>query len=381
MQFNSRLKIYIIVGEESGENLAYNLLTILRNKRRVALYGIGGERLKKLGLNPIFSYTRLSVMGLIEIIPKLPVLLYLINKTVRNIISVNPDLIITFDAPDFSFRVLNKIKRVNSDFKTLHVVAPTVWAWKAYRAKKISNYVDSLFVLFDFEKKYFTRHGITTTTIRHPFLEKINNEIRKAPNLLKLDKKIISIYPGSRKGEIKRHLNLILKYISLGNYSKNYAFIIIAVDNYFDIISEITYKYVQQLDIKVYKSSKYKHYAFKFSDYAIAVSGTVSLELALCKIPLIVVYKLNKITYLILRNLVKVKYVSLANIILNKKIIPELIQSELSYKNFNYELSNLINNNKFKKAQLKMFEKLRRIMSKKNKTTNAIALKKVLKLI
>ena len=89
MQFNSRLKIYIIVGEESGENLAYNLLTILRNKRRVALYGIGGERLKKLGLNPIFSYTRLSVMGLIEIIPKLPVLLYLINKTVRNIISVN----------------------------------------------------------------------------------------------------------------------------------------------------------------------------------------------------------------------------------------------------------------------------------------------------
>ena len=140
-------------------------------------------------------------MGIVEVLPKIPRILYLINKTAKNIQQVNPDLIITVDSPDFSLRVLKK-KKKNPNFKTLHIVAPSVWAWKSSRAKKMSLYVDNLFVLYPFEKKYFQPHGIKTTFIGHPLLERIklniNNKYYKTNN----KKKIISIFPGSRKAEI-----------------------------------------------------------------------------------------------------------------------------------------------------------------------------------
>ena len=148
MRIKSKYKIYIIVGEESGENIGYEILSSLKKKINYRLYGIGGKKLNSLGLKSIFNFNELSVMGLFEVLPKIPKLLILMQKTFFNILQVEPDLIITIDAPDFAFRVLKKIKNKNNNFKTLHIVAPTVWAWKSRRAKKISKFVDNLFVLF-----------------------------------------------------------------------------------------------------------------------------------------------------------------------------------------------------------------------------------------
>ena len=166
-------KIYIIVGEESGENIAISIIDLLKKFSNFQLYGIGGKKLEKRGLSSLFPFSELSIMGLIEVIPKVPKMIYLINKTINDILDKKPDLIVTIDAPDFSFRVLKKLKRILPSAKTLHIVAPTVWAWKSYRAKKIASYVDNLFVLFPFEKKYFTPYGIKTTFIGHPIIEKI----------------------------------------------------------------------------------------------------------------------------------------------------------------------------------------------------------------
>ncbi len=381
MLSNSKKKIYVIVGEESGENIAATIISSLQRYTSFELYGIGGPKLSKKGLNSLFPYNELAIMGLVEVVPKIPKILYLINKTVKHILHIKPDLIITVDSPDFSFRVLKKIKYINSSLKTLHIVAPTVWAWKPNRAKKISYYVDNLFVLFPFEKKYFIPHGIKTTFIGHPFLDKINSEVKKTTNTLGIKKKVISIFPGSRKKEITRHLNLILLYLSKNKYSRQYTFIVIAVDKYFKLIADKTKKYSNSLNISTLRSSKYKNYAFKFSDYAIAASGTISLELALCKIPLIVVYKLNFLTFLILKNLVTTKYVSLANIILNKKVIPELIQEDFCYKNFNLEFNNLINSNKHRNKQIKMFEKLKRKLKFKNSRSRPIEIDTILNII
>lgn len=379
MHSNLKYKIYIIVGEESGENIGYELLSSLKKKINFKLYGLGGKKLKILGLNTIFNFNELSIMGIFEILPKIPKLISRINQTCNDIENVKPDLIISIDAPDFSFRVLNKIKKKNNIIKTLHIVAPTVWAWKSYRAKKISKFVDSLFVLFPFEKKYFTVHGIKTTFIGHPFLENNNNHLKStSKKLFNLKKNIISIFPGSRKGEIHRHLNKILFFLSKNNSLKKYNFLIIAVDTQIELIEQISYQYREKINFYVLKTSKYKKHAFKYSKFAIAVSGTISLELALNKVPLIVVYQLNYFSYLLLKSLVKIKYISLANIILNKKIIPELIQSDFSYKKFNFELTNLIFNKKIINNQLKMFDRLNQLLTSNG---SSIAVKEIEKII
>ena len=133
---NKNKKIFVIAGEMSGENIIYNILKYKNFYKDINLYGIGSSKLKQLGLKSMFPMEELSLMGIFEILPKIPKLLSLINKTVSYIHYINPDLIITIDSPDFNFRVLNKIKKTKS-YKTLHIVAPSVWAWKPNRAKKI----------------------------------------------------------------------------------------------------------------------------------------------------------------------------------------------------------------------------------------------------
>ena len=151
MHYKPEYKVYVITGEESGENIAYEILKKITNKINIKFYGIGGDKLKRLGLKPIFSASELSIMGILEIIPKIPKLINLIYKTYNDILNVEPNLIISVDSPGFVFRVLQKVKK-KKNISTLHIVAPTVWAWKPNRAKKISKYVDNLFVLFPFEK-------------------------------------------------------------------------------------------------------------------------------------------------------------------------------------------------------------------------------------
>ena len=134
-------KIFIIAGEISGDNIAYSILRDIKKKNNIEVHGIGGEALNKIGVKSIFSIQRIAVMGLIEILPKIPSLILLIRKTVNDIKRYKPDLLITVDSPDFCFRVLKKIKKMNPKQKVLHIVAPSVWAWKSSRAKKIAGFI------------------------------------------------------------------------------------------------------------------------------------------------------------------------------------------------------------------------------------------------
>ena len=135
MQFNKK-KIFVIAGEISGDNIAYNLLSDFIKIKKYDIKGVGGQKLKKLGMSSIFQMERISLMGILEIVPKIPFLLFLLRKTIIEIIKYNPDLLITIDSPGFNFRIAKKIKKLDPNIKILHVVAPTVWAWKASRAKK-----------------------------------------------------------------------------------------------------------------------------------------------------------------------------------------------------------------------------------------------------
>ena len=353
--------IFIIAGEISGDQLGGILLKKLKTSNNsLHFYGIGGKNLLQLGLKPIFSMEKISLMGLIEVLPKIPELLSLIKLTVNKIIKIKPDLIITIDAPGFNFRVLKKLKKLKVNIPNIHVVAPTVWAWKANRAKEIANYVDNLFVLYPFEKKYFTPHGIKTYFIGHPLVEKIN----KCKNTLnKRKKKNISIFPGSRKNEINFHLDLILN--SLLEYNEKFTFLIVAVENQLSLVENISEKYRNLLDIDIVLSP-HKEVIFKKSFLAIAVSGTITLELALHKVPFITVYKLNFLSYFFLKNIVFARYITLVNIIFDKPIVPELIQSQCNKDNIKNKLDILIQDKKSSKLQLKNFNNLEKMLKNKN---------------
>ena len=364
----SKKKIFVIAGEISGDQIGGLILRNIKKNNNIELYGVGGKNLLKLGLKPIFNMNRISLMGLIEIIPRIPELLYLINLTIRKIIEINPDLIITIDAPGFNFRVLKKIKKINLSLQNIHIVAPTVWAWKANRARKISYYINNLFVLFPFEKKYFTPHGIKTHFIGHPLIEIIKNKknIKK-----KNKKKYISIFPGSRRNEIIKHLELILS--SLFNFRGDYRYVIVAVDSHISLINKIIERYKSKIMIKILSSSK-KDEVFQNSFAAIAVSGTITLELALHKVPFFTIYKLNILSYFFLKKLVFAKYITLVNIIFDKPIVPELIQKECTKDNIIKHLNQLLINKISYSQQLKEFSKLETALKNKGNFPSNLAL-------
>ena len=362
--------IFIIAGEISGDQLGGILLKKLKTSNNsLHFYGIGGKNLLELGLNSIFSMEKISLMGLIEVLPKIPELLSLIKLTVNKIIDIKPDLIITIDAPGFNFRILKKLKQLNVNIPNIHIVAPTVWAWKANRAKKIASYVDNLFVLYPFEKKYFIPYLINTYFIGHPLVETIN----KSKNILnKRKKKYISIFPGSRKNEINFHLDLILN--SLLEYNEKFTFVIVAVKSQLSLVENISERYKNKLEIDIVLNT-HKEIIFNKSFLAIAVSGTITLELALHKVPFINVYKLNFLSYFLLKNIVFAKYISLVNIIFDKPIVPELIQSQFNQDNIKNKLNFLIKDEKGLKLQLKNFSNLEYMLKNKNIKPSVHAIK------
>ena len=217
-------------------------------------------------------------------------------------------------------------------------------------------------------------HKINTTFIGHPLIERSNINKKEYDKV-----KIVSIYPGSREREIKLHLKKILTFLNKIENINRYKISIIAVDNFYKLIQNICEEEANMLNINILFASKDKIKSFKSSHLAIAVSGTITFELAMNLVPVICVYRLNSISFLILKVLVKVKFISLVNIINNKRIIPELIQSNFNYENFSKEFLSMVRNKSYVNKQKKNFLKLRKeIYFKRESVINE--LKKILSL-
>lgn len=320
-------KIYIIVGEESGDILAAPLMVELKKQLKdVEFLGIGGKRMQKEGLKSLFPMQELSVMGIAEVLPKLPKLINRINQTVADVEKQNPDIIITVDSPDFCFRVIKKVKsRKKINAIAVHYVAPSVWAWRAGRAKKIAKFLDHIFTLLPFEPPYFEKEGLKSSFVGHPMVE--NPEITGADANYFRQKygfndndRIISILAGSRNSELKYMLPIFSEAIEkIKDIDKNIKIISPTLPNIEDKVKDA----FEKLGVLIITDDKYS--AFKASELAIATSGTVALELAVLGTPTIIGYKVGYISSKLAKLLVKTKYVSLPNIILQKEVIPELL--------------------------------------------------------
>ena len=322
-------KIFVLTGEPSGDKLASTLISRLKQENSEIEYlSVGGTHLKNLGIKSIFDLKEITYLGFTSVLLNIFRIKSKINKTVEEIVKFNPDILLSVDSPDFTLRVAEKVKKINSNIKTIHYVAPQVWVWRKNRVKKIKKFIDHILLLFEFEKKYFDEENINNTFVGHPLIEINQNNKTIIDNILPKNKKIISIFPGSRNSETNVLLPILLDFIKLMNKKHNeYFFYIHATDENKSLILEHVKKYNFD-NIDIVSEENIKSEILSKSIFAVSKSGTVSLQICNFNVPSIIIYKLSFINFMIFKMLVNVKFANIINIINNREVIPELLQKE-----------------------------------------------------
>ncbi len=322
-------KIFILTGEPSGDKLASEVILKLKNKiSNIEYLSVGGSNLKNLGIQSIFDLKDITYLGFTNVLLNIFKIRKKINKTVEEIIKFNPDILFSVDSPDFTMRVAEKVKKLNPKVKTIHYVAPQVWIWRENRVRKIKNFIDHILLLFDFEKKYFDKEDIKNTFVGHPLIEENENIKADLNNIVSYKKKIISLFPGSRKSETSVLLPILMDFIKLMNKNNSeYSFVFHSTDESKKFISNyVKEKKIYNFD--VVSDDNIKSQILSNSVFAVCKSGTVSLQVCNANVPSIIIYKLNFINFMIFKFLVNVKFANIINIINDREVIPELLQSK-----------------------------------------------------
>lgn len=324
-------RIFIIAGEPSGDFLGARLVSAIRSvSPGCELTGVGGPQMKNAGILSLFPYEDLAVMGVAEVLPKLPLLIRRIQETARHIESVKPDIVVTIDSPDFSFRVMKAVRKSMPQApKMVHYVAPTVWAWREGRAEKVSRFLDGLICLFDFEPPYFEKHGLRTVCAGHPLVEgaaMTANASSFREEYGVINERIVGVLFGSRRGELRRTAPILRDAaFTLCERIGGLPHIVApTLPHLYGEVMELLREYPGAIHITT--DPEHKWDAFKAMDVALAVSGTVGLELAAMQVPHVIAYKANPVTAAIVRKLIKVKHAHLANIMADAEIVPEFLQ-------------------------------------------------------
>ena len=366
-------KIFVLTGEPSGDKLASTVISKLKQNNPDIEYScVGGEHLNSLGIKSIYDLKEVTYIGFTSVLLNLFKIKKKINETVEKIIEFKPDVLFSVDSPDFTLRVAEKVKKINPNIKTVHYVAPQVWVWREGRVKKFKKFLDHILLLFNFEKKYFDKENINNTFVGHPLLEKSNKAKTDLSNLIKKDKKIISLFAGSRSSETSILLPILIDFIKLMNdkYS-DYLFVFHATDENKNYIND-NIKSTNLSNIEIISDKNIKSQILSNSVFAVSKSGTVSLEICNAKVPSIIIYKMNFMNFMIVKLLVKIKYANIINIINNREVIPELIQNECNSKEIFNSVVYFLKNPSLMDKQISDFSNtLNEIRSKTSSTEEA----------
>ena len=368
-------KIFILTGEPSGDKLAAEVIKELKkSKINIEYLSVGGQHLNSIGIKSIYDQKDITYIAFTDILLNIFKIKSKINETVKKIIDFNPDILFSVDSPDFTLRVSKIIKLKKPNIKTIHFIAPKVWAWREGRVKKMKKFLDHILLLFDFEKKYFDKEKLKNTFVGHPILDNTNHEKIEINELLK--DKIISIFPGSRLSELKSHVPILIEFIKKMNKEKiNYNFIFHATQDSKEYLSKILKK-SNLLNVDLISNENIKTATIKKSIFAIVKSGTISLEVCKYGIPSIIIYKMNFVNFFIAKLFLKIKFANMINIINNKEIIPELLQKECNpdeiYKTVNYLLKKPELINEQLKQVSKTIHGLKSTTSSSNEASNIL---------
>ncbi|MFN8769725.1 MAG: lipid-A-disaccharide synthase [Neisseriaceae bacterium] len=390
------LKVAIIAGEPSGDMQAAGLIKALKEQSSepIEFMGIGSEQMAREGFKSSYNMDILSVGGFgIDVILAIPRIYLLYKQITKKIIEFQPDVFIGVDAPDFNFHVEKKLKE--HGVKTVHYISPTIWAWRYERIFKIKKTTDLMLCIFPMEEELYIKENIKAKFIGNPLADKIELNIDKnkyrhgllSNSSLNSNKNlnineyttIFTILVGSRKAEIKRLAHIFIKAcniiakrivdcVFLFPFAKNSTY-----NAFLNIINsgiEVDFQYKVLLDL----TDK----AIKASDLVLTKSGTVTLEVALCKKPMIISYKVSRLTEWILRHKLKIKYVGQPNILLDEEVVKELLQDEATAENLANEMLNLYNDKKRQDYIISRFYELHHLL--KHDASN-IAAKTILEFI
>ncbi len=323
------ITVFLVAGEPSGDALGARLMAALKRRygEDTRFLGIGGPRMTEGGLETLFPMDELSVMGVFEILPRAIPLLRRVDDTVAAVHLCRPDAVVTIDAPAFSFRVARKLE--NRSFPLVHLVAPTVWAWRPGRARVIAGRYDHLLCLLPFEPRHFEPAGLEATFIGHPVVEgplgtADGDRFRRRHGLSAADRPLL-VLPGSRRGEVSRLLPVFGEAVAdLVTRHPGLRPVVPTVRHVAETVRAAVAGWPGNPIVLEDEQAKYD--AFKAGEAAIAASGTVALELSLSGTPTVVAYKVNWLTAQIVRRLLLVDTATLTNLILEDKVIPECIQ-------------------------------------------------------
>ena len=322
-------KIFILTGEPSGDKLAYSVISKLKLLNSDIQYlSVGGKHLNSLGIESIYELKEITYIAFTDVLLNIFKIKKRINQTVEKILEFQPDILFSVDSPDFTLRVAKKVKKINPNIKTIHFIAPKVWAWREGRVKKMKKYLDHILLLFKFEKKYFDKENLLNTFVGHPLLDEEIKDNVKLDNIINDKKKYISLFAGSRESEIKIHAPILFEFINRFNSKEsNFNFVFHSIDKYKDYLNNLLMK--QNIhNAEVISDDKIKNEILKKSSFAVVKSGTVSLEVSKLNIPSIIIYKMSFINYFLAKLFLKIKFVNMLNIINDKEILPELIQND-----------------------------------------------------
>ena len=346
-------KIFILTGEPSGDKLASKVISHLKvAKPDIEYRSVGGEHLKKLGIKSLYELKEITYLGFTNVLINIFKIKSKINETVKDIIKFQPDILFSVDSADFTLRVAKKVKSINPNIKTIHFIAPKVWVWRENRVKKLKSYIDHVLLLFPFEKKYFDKEKMKSTVTGHPLLE--NNKKGKIDisQIIKDNKKIFSIFPGSRLSEIKILIPILLEFVKKMNAKyQDIFFVFHSTSEYVQLIQNLLLKEGFK-NCGAISDEKIKSHIIESSIFAIVKSGTISLEICKAKIPSIIIYKMGFINFFIIKMLVKVKFANIINIAANAEVIPELLQSKCNPTNIFNTVDKLLSDKQTMEKQI-----------------------------
>ena len=316
------LHVFLIAGEPSGDVLGARLMAALKRRHdgQIRFSGIGGPLMATEGLKSLYPLEDFAVMGLLEVLPHVMQIRKKIQALVARISADSPDVLVTIDAPGFSLRVSRQLKGQGP--KLVHYVAPSVWAWKPWRARDIAGFLDCLLTLLPFEPPLFELHGLKSVFVGHPAVEARSGIA--APTTDTTDP-LLCLLPGSRRGEVRRLLPVFrLAVARLSSDFPGLTCVLPSVPGVVDLVRAETQDW--PVPLRVVEGAEEKREAIATSTVALAASGTVAVELAVAGLPAVIAYRINPLTAAIAKRLIKLRFVSLPNILLDREVQPERLQ-------------------------------------------------------
>jgi lipid-A-disaccharide synthase len=339
--------IFIVAGEPSGDALGASLIAALRQRAggRLRVAGVGGERMRDEGVASLVPLTDLAVIGVAEVLPRAPVILRRVRETVAAIGAQKPDAVVTIDSSGFSWRIAQRLRRRGETLPLIHYVAPMVWAWRAGRARRMARWYDHLMALLPFEPPYFERVGLACSCVGHPVLDsgadRGDGARFRTAHRLSSEEVLICVLPGSRGGEVRRLLPIFGAALAqIEPLIGPFRTVVPTVATVADTVAQATRDWAGAPIIVREPSEKYD--AFAASRAALAASGSVALELAMARLPMVVGYRLNPLTEALLDRVLKVRQVNLVNLLLERPLVPELLRGECTAERIAAEVASLV---------------------------------------